>query len=158
VLPEKMGAGEIFVSYSQSDIGAAKELCSGLEAIGAGVIWIDKTKLTPGDEWDRQINAALKRCDLFLPLLSANTEARTDGYFHQEWRAAEERGRLILGRKFIIPIVVDPAYTGNANDYKLIPEGFSAFQFGHAPGGRMNDHLRGIMIDALRGLRRRRSV
>jgi hypothetical protein len=157
-LPEKMGAGEIFVSYSRDDIGAARELCSGLEAIGAGVIWLDKIKLRPGDEWNRQINAALKRCDLFLPILSANTEARTDGYFHEEWKAAEERGRRIFGRRFIIPIVVDDAYTGNANAYKLIPEAFSALQFGHAPGGHMSDDLRGFMIEALRELRRRRSA
>jgi TIR domain/SIR2-like domain len=156
--PEKMDAGEIFISYSRDDIGAAGELCSGLEAIGAGVIWLDKIKLRPGDEWYPQINAAVKRCDLFLPILSANTEARTDGYFHKEWRAAEERGRLILGRRFIIPVVVDEAYAGNANEYKLIPEAFSALQFGHAPGGHMNDHLRGIMIEALRELRRRRSA
>ncbi len=129
-----------------------------MSSIGAGVIWLDKTKLHPGDEWEREINAALKRCDLFLPLLSANTEGRTDGYFHREWSIAEERRRQVLGRRFIIPIVVDPAYTGNANDYNLIPDGFSALQFGHAPGGRMNDELRGIMIEALRGLRKRRSA
>jgi hypothetical protein len=157
-LPAEIGAGEVFVSYSHDDIAVARTLCSGLESIGAGVIWFDKSKLRPGDEWERQINAALKRCDLFLPLLSVNTEARTDGYFHGEWRIAEERGRTILGRGFIIPVVVDPVYTGNAKDYKLVPEGFFNFQFGHAPGGRMNDDLRGTMIKALRELRRRRSV
>jgi TIR domain/SIR2-like domain len=154
--PGKPGASEIFVSYAREDIGAARELCSGLEAIGAGVIWLDKSKLRPGDEWNRQINAALKRCDLFLPILSANTEARTEGYFHDEWRTAEERGRLILGRRFIIPIVVDNDYAGNANAYKLIPEAFATFQFGHAPGGRMSDGLRRMMNEALRELHRRR--
>jgi hypothetical protein len=158
VLPAQSGAGEIFLSYSHDDIGAARVLCSELETIGAGVIWFDKSMLHPGDEWERQINAALKRCDLFLPLLSANTEARTDAYFHNEWRIADERGRLILGRRFIMPIVIDPAYTGNVNDYKLIPERFLAVQFGHAPGGRMNEDLRATMIEELRGLRRRRPV
>jgi TIR domain-containing protein/SIR2-like protein len=155
---EKIAAGEVFLSYSHDDIGAARELCSGLEEIGAGVIWLDKSKLQPGDEWEGQINAALKRCDLFLPLVSPNTEAREEGYFHREWSIAEERSRAILGRRFIIPIVVDPAYTGNPRDYKLIPEGFFAFQFGHAPGGRMSDDLRKFMTEALRELRRRRAV
>jgi hypothetical protein len=155
---EPMGTGEIFVSYSRDDIAAARELCSGLATVGAGVIWLDKSKLRPGDEWHGQINAALKRCDLFLPILSANTEARMEGYFHQEWKAAEERSRRISGRRFIIPIVVDQAYTGNADDYKLIPEGFSALQFGHAPGGHMNDDLRQLVKLALRALRKRRSA
>ena len=75
-----------------------------------------------------------------------------------EWKIAEERGRLILGRKFMVPIVVDNDFTGDVKAYKLIPEAFSAFQFGHAPGGHMNDLLRGLMIEALRELRRRRSA
>jgi|SRR5215468_672609 len=152
----RSGAGGVFVSYFHDDIGAARVLCSELASIGAGVIWFDKTKLKPGDPWDEKIKIALKSCDLFLPLLSDNTEAQKEGYFHGEWQIAEERRKLILGRRFIIPIVVDPAYDGNANEYKLIPEGFRAMQFGHAPGGRMNEDLRKIMIDALRELRRRR--
>jgi hypothetical protein len=156
--PAKSGHGEIFLSYSHDDIVAARLLCSELEAIGAGVIWLDKRMLQPGDEWDEQINAAIKRCDLFLPLLSAQTEARTDGYFHNEWKIAEERKSLILGRKFIVPVVVDPSYSGNVDDYKLIPAGFRAMQFGHAPSGHMNDDLHAMMIEALRDIRRRRSI
>jgi len=86
-LPEKIGAGEIFISYAGEDIGAARQLCSGLAAIGAGVIWLDKSKLRPGDEWNTEINAAVKRCDLFLPLLSATTETRHEGWFHQNGKS-----------------------------------------------------------------------
>ncbi len=152
----RSATGGVFVSYFHDDVGAARVLCSELASIGASVIWFDKTKLMPGDEWDEKIKVALKSCDLFLPLLSANTEAHEEGYFHGEWRIAEERRKLILGRRFVIPIVLAPAYSGNANEYKLIPEGFRAVQFGHAPGGHMNEDLRKIMIDALRELRRRR--
>jgi TIR domain/SIR2-like domain len=154
----RSGVGEIFLSYSHDDIGPARVLCSELEAIGAGVIWLDKNMLRPGDEWNEQINAAIKRCDLFLPLLSAQTEVRTDAYFHHEWKIAEKRNNLILGRKFIVPVVVDPSFSGNIVDYKLIPAGFRAMQFGYAPGGHMNDVLQGMMIEALRDVRRRRPV
>jgi len=36
----------------------------------------------------------IKRCALFLPLISANTDARSDRYFRREWNLAEgsERG------------------------------------------------------------------
>src|SRR5262249_13970645 len=43
----------------------------------------------------------------------------------------------------------------NVDDSKLIPAGFHALQFGHAPGGHMNDDLHAMMIETLRGLRRR---
>ena len=124
--------------------------------IGAGVIWFDKRRLKPGDEWDGKIKAAVKSCDLFLPLLSANTEAREEGYFHGEWNIADERGELIFGRTFIIPVVLDPTFNPNPDHYKLIPDGFRKRQFGHAPGGRMSEALRLAMIEALREVRRRR--
>src|SRR5262249_26594112 len=143
-------------SYSSDDIDAARALCGGLQEIGAGVIWFDKTQLHPGDEWDAQIKAALKRCDFFLALISAHTERRDEGYFYREWRDAEDRSRGISRRRFIIPVVVDPAYSGNARDYQRIPEGFFAFQFAHAPGGQMNDDLRQSVQEALRELERRR--
>jgi len=152
----RTGSGEVFVSYSRDDIDAARALAAELEEIGAGVTWFDKTQLTPGDEWDAEIKAALKRCDFFFALISAHTETRDESYFYREWRDAEDRSRGISRRKFIIPVVVDPVYSGNARDYECVPEGFFAFQFAHAPGGHMNDDLRRSVKEALRELERRR--
>jgi TIR domain/SIR2-like domain len=149
-------AGGVFISYSHEDIAPARLFCSELASIGAGVIWFDRTQLKPGDEWDEKIKAGLKSCDLFVPLISSNTEAQHESYFHVEWRFAEERSKFILGRSFIIPIVVDTVYNLDPNWYMLVPEGFRALQFGHAPGGRMSEDLRKLMVDALRELRRRR--
>ncbi len=153
-----LGTGEIFISYSRTDLAAAKALCSGLESLGAGVIWLDKGVLRPGDEWERQITAGLMRCDLFLPLVSTTTEARTDGYFRKEWFKAADRSKMIEGRSFIVPVVVDSEFDGNANRYKLMPDRFRDFQFGHAPGGRISEELRKTIIEAVRDLRRRRST
>jgi hypothetical protein len=150
------GAVEIFLSYSHADIAAARTLCEELTLIGASVVWFDKTELRPGNEWDRVIKAALKRCTLFLPLISANTEALTDGYFHGEWHAAEERAKLIIGRPFIIPVVLDVDFDGNPERYRLIPDGFPRQQFGHAPGGHMTAELRQALTGAVREIRRRR--
>jgi hypothetical protein len=148
--------GGVFISYSHEDIDAALLLSAELEKIGAGVIWFDKRRLKPGDEWDAKIKAAVKSCDLFLPLLSSNTEAREEGYFHAEWNIADERRELIFGRTFIIPVVVDSSFNPDPEHYKLIPDGFRKRQFGHAPGGRMSEALRQAMIEALREVRRRR--
>lgn len=33
-----------------------------------------------GDEWDAKIRRQIKECVLFIPLISANTQARLEGY------------------------------------------------------------------------------
>jgi len=150
--------GSIFISYSSDDIGAAKRLLADLEEIGGDVAWFDKSALKPGDQWDLQIRSAIQRCSLFLPLLSANTQQRTEGYFRLEWAEAAERSRRIQGRKFIFPIVIDPDYAGGMGRYALVPEQFRAFQYSHAPAGQMSDELKGEIREQLRAMRRGRPV
>ncbi|AMY10834.1 hypothetical protein LuPra_04077 [Luteitalea pratensis] len=147
-------SGTIFVSYSSEDLGAAKQLVAELEEIGGDVAWFDKSALKPGDRWDERLKSAVQRCSLFLPLLSGNTERRTEGYFRLEWSEAADRARKIQGRKFIFPTVIDPDYAGAMQAYGLVPEAFKAFQFAHAPAGRLSDALKSELRDQLRSLRR----
>lgn len=147
--------GTIFISYSSDDLGAAKSLFADLEKIGGDVAWFDKSALKPGDDWQRNILGAIRKCSLFLPLLSSNTENRTEGYFRLEWDEAAERSRRIEGRKFIFPIVIDQDYAGMSR-YSLLPERFKAFQYSHAPLGEMSDGLRDEIREQLRSLRRAR--
>jgi hypothetical protein len=156
-MPTSTG-GSIFISYSSDDIGAAKRLFADLEEIGGDVAWFDKSALKPGDQWDLHIRSAIQRCSLFLPLLSVNTEQRTEGYFRLEWTEAAERSRRIQGRKFIFPIVIDPDYAGGMGRYALVPEQFTAFQYSHAPAGQMSNELKGEIREQLRALRRGRVV
>lgn len=151
-------SGSIFVSYARQDAAAAKALVAELTEVGGDVAWFDKEALTPGDEWNRQIRGAIQRCALFLPVLSANTEGRPEGYFREEWKTAAERARRIQGRKFIIPIVVDPEYGGEVTRYQLVPDVFRDLHFAHAPSGRMTDALRGELTEQLRALRRGRTA
>jgi hypothetical protein len=81
--------------------------------LAATVAWFDKSALKAGDPWERQILGAIQKYSLFLPLLSANTEQRYEGYFRREWDEASERARRIGGRKFIFPIVIDHDYKGD---------------------------------------------
>jgi hypothetical protein len=131
----------IFVSYSHTDLAAARQLFAGLREIGADVAWFDKSEIRAGDDWQDKIRNAINGCYLFLPLISANTEARDEGFFREEWTLASERRRRIQGRKFIIPIVVDRNYSGDASDYRLVPDGFPAAHFGHAPDGGLSKDL-----------------
>ena len=147
-------SGSIFVSYSSEDLGAARQLVAELEEIGGDVAWFDKSALKPGDQWDERLKSAVQRCSLFVPLLSGNTERRTEGYFRLEWSEAADRSRKIQGRKFIFPTVIDPDYGGAMQAYGLVPEAFKAFQYAHAPAGRLSDALKSELREQLRSLRR----
>jgi len=143
-----------FISYSRTDLAAARQLFDGLRDIGADVAWFDKSELKPGDDWEQKIRSTVNGCYLFLPLVSANTETREEGFFREEWTLASERARRIQGRKFIVPVVVDRDYDGNASRFQLVPEGFLTTHFGHAPDGALSDELR---TELTRLIRERRS-
>ena len=149
--------GTIFISYSSDDIAAARQLFAGLEKIGGDVAWFDKSALKPGDSWEQQILSAIQRCAIFVPLLSANTENRTEGYFRREWDEAAERSRRIQGRKFIFPVVIDAEFRGMGG-YTLAPPQFQTYQYSHAPQGELTEVLKGEISEQLRALRGRTRI
>ena len=149
--------GGIFISYASENLPAALKLSEGLKELGGDLIWFDKSNLRPGDEWDLAIRAAIRCCDLFLPIISEITELRSEGYFRREWRWANDRAEGIQGKKFIMPIVIDPNYDGNPEKYRKMPEGFKKFQFGHAPSGEMAKGLKEELKAEIRDLRRERT-
>jgi hypothetical protein len=144
----------VFISYAEQDLGAAVKLQTNLQQISDDVAWLDKSALKPGEDWAPAIRSAIQRCTLFLPLLSANTERRTDGYFRLEWTLAAERCLQIQGRKFIFPIVIDSEFTDPLARYSLVPEKFKDFQYSHAPEGQITSELRHAIKEALREQRR----
>src|SRR4029077_13224432 len=72
-------AGAVFLSYASQDAEAAQKICDAFRAAGIEV-WFDKSELRGGDVWDRQIREQIHNCRLFIPVISANTEARDEGY------------------------------------------------------------------------------
>jgi hypothetical protein len=142
----------VFVSYSRTDAAAARQLFGELDELGVDVAWFDKSALKPGDGWEQTIRDAIGGCYLFLPLVSANTELRDEGFFREEWMLASQRSRRIQGRKFIIPVVIDTSYDGDAGRFRLVPDSFASAQFGHAPDGRLSAEL----LDEIRRLIRER--
>ena len=80
----------VFLSYASQDSEAARRICEALRAGGVEV-WFDQSELRGGDVWDRKIRRQIRECALFVPIVSANTQSRLEGYFRREWRLAVER-------------------------------------------------------------------
>jgi tetratricopeptide (TPR) repeat protein len=100
-------SGAVFLSYASQDAEAAKRICEALRNAGVEV-WFDQSELVGGDVWDKKIRRQIKECALFLPVISANTQAREEGYFRLEWLLAVERSRLMADdARFLFPVVID---------------------------------------------------
>jgi len=121
----------VFLSYASQDACAAKRICEALRAAGIEV-WFDQSELRGGDAWDQKIRRELHDCALFMPVISANTAARHEGYFRLEWDLADQRTHMIArNRAFIVPVCVD-ATPGTSAD---TPESFQRVQWTRLPGG-----------------------
>jgi hypothetical protein len=121
----------VFLSYASQDAEAARRICEALRAAGVEV-WFDQSELRGGDSWDQKIRRQTKECALFVPVISANTQARAEGYFRLEWHLAEQRSHLIArGRPFIVPVAIDQTNDAEA----LVPDAFLAVQWMRLPGG-----------------------
>jgi hypothetical protein len=122
----------VFISYASEDREAARILKDALPAFGLEV-WHDESELGGGEAWDQKIRRQIRECDYFMPLVSAQTEARHEGYFRREWRLAVERTLdMADDHLFLLPIVIDDTDQAVAR----VPEKFLAVQWLKVPGGR----------------------
>ena len=60
---------KVFISYARVDAEFALRLAKDLRSAGIN-IWLDQLDITPGDRWDRAVEAALRDCPCFLIILS----------------------------------------------------------------------------------------
>jgi len=119
----------IFLSYASQDAEAARRICDALRAQGLDV-WFDQSVLRGGDAWDASIRRKIKECALFVPVISANTQERQEGYFRLEWKLAVDRSHLMADDKaFLLPVVIDAAIGENAR----VPEKFRELQWTYLP-------------------------
>jgi len=121
----------VFLSYASQDAEAARRICDALRAVGLDV-WFDQGALRGGDAWDASIRRQIKECALFVPVISANTQARVEGYFRREWNLAASRTLdMADDQAFLIPVVIDATIDVNAR----VPEKFREVQWTHLPAG-----------------------
>jgi TolB-like protein/Tfp pilus assembly protein PilF len=93
----------------------------------AGVeVWFDQSELRGGDQWDQKIRRQIKECALFVPVISAATQARAEGYFRLEWKLAVDRSHLMADdAPFLFPVVIDDTTDTAAR----VPEKFRDVQW-----------------------------
>jgi len=149
--------GSIFISYGRENLAAVERLHGVIASLG-GDAWFDKTELSAGDQWEKKILPQIQRdVRLFVPVISDGTAKRSEGYVFREWREALDRSKKIVGRKFVVPVVVDADYQGDLQRYQSLVDAFPALQelhFGRAPGGEPDEDLRQALIAEIRAMRR----
>jgi hypothetical protein len=132
--PERdMPENAVFISYAREDLPAVQRLKAGLDAAGIRT-WFDLDRLEGGDDYDRKIQRNIARCSYFIPVVSATTERRLEGYFRREWSYAIDRSRNIAeGALFILPVCIDDTNAASAH----VPDKFKALHIMRLPGGEV---------------------
>jgi hypothetical protein len=129
----EMPENAVFISYAREDFAAVQQIKAGLDAAGI-TTWFDVDRLEVGDDYDRKIRGNIARCSYFIPVVSATTQRRLEGYFRREWSYAMDRVRNMAdGALFILPVSIDATSAAEA----LVPEKFKALHFTQLPDGRV---------------------
>lgn len=124
-------SGAVFLSYAREDAAAARRIADALRAFGVEV-WFDQHELRGGDQWDARIRQQVRECRLFIPIISATTESRAEGYFRREWKLAAERTHDMGKRAaFLVPVVIDATAENGAD----VPDEFLRVQWTRLPNG-----------------------
>lgn len=130
----------VFLSYASEDRRVAQLLRDALPDFGMEV-WYDESELIGGDAWDQKIRRQIRECDYFMPVISAHTEARHEGYFRREWRLAVERTLdMADDHVFLLPVVIDATAEAGAR----VPDKFRAVQWLRVPDGRATATLEAV--------------
>jgi TolB-like protein/tetratricopeptide (TPR) repeat protein len=138
-------SGAVFLSYAKQDAEAARRICDALRAAGVEV-WFDQSELRGGDSWDQKIRRQIRECALFIPLISASTQSRSEGYFRREWKLGVERTHDMADHvAFLVPVVLDGTTDRDAH----VPERFREVQWTHLAGGETTtafcERIRGLV-------------
>jgi hypothetical protein len=147
-MPEPSSAtGAVFISYASQDAEAAARIFEALRTAGVEV-WFDKSELRGGDAWDAQIKKQIHHCALFIPVISARTNARTEGYFRREWKLAKQRLMdLAEDAHFLVPVVIDDT----REDHARVPEEFLDSHWTRLPNGETPQEFTRLVRDLLSG-------
>ena len=144
LVPQKAPA--VFVSYASQDVASVERLQSSLGNAGLDV-WFDKGRLGSGDPWWPVIEQNIATCDVFVPVISANTNKRDEGIFIREWNRALERLRDMdrATARLIHPVIVDET-PENAVSFS----GFREFHYTRAQGGEAKPEFIKTLTDIVR--------
>lgn len=135
----------VFLSYASEDASAAQRIAEALRAAGIEV-WFDREELRGGDAWDQRIRQQIRNCRLFVPIISAHSEARLEGYFRREWKLAVDRTDDMASEvAFLVPVVIDDTPNPSAH----VPERFRHVQWTRLRGGEPTPTFVGLFRQLL---------
>jgi TolB-like protein/Tfp pilus assembly protein PilF len=121
----------VFLSYAREDAEVVRRIADALRGFGVEV-WFDQNELRGGDTWDAKIRNQIRACTLFMPVISATTQSRGEGYFRREWKLAVDRTHdMAEGVAYIVPVVIDDTSESEA----LVPDAFMRVQWTRLAGG-----------------------
>ncbi|MBI5768637.1 MAG: toll/interleukin-1 receptor domain-containing protein [Verrucomicrobia bacterium] len=146
VPPERdMADHAVFISYAREDLAAVQRLKAGLDAAGIPA-WFDMDRLESGDDFLRKIRGNIARCGYFIPVVSASTQRRVEGWFRREWNWAVDRTEaMAAGARFILPVCIDDTPEKGA----LVPEQFLKTHWTRLPGGEIPPEAAARLKDLL---------
>lgn len=103
-----MASDHVFISYLSEDSAQIDELQAALEAADF-IVWRDKDKLWPGDDWQAEIRKAIRGGSfVFLACFSSNLAKREKSYqFEELILAAEEFRQRPPGTSWLITARLD---------------------------------------------------
>ncbi len=106
-IPQPASIGlKVFLCHASEDKAFVKGLYTRLQSDGLAP-WLDSEMLLPGQEWDREVAAAVHSCDVVL-VRASRVAVQKSGYVQKEIRyaldVADERPE---GEVFIVPVHLD---------------------------------------------------
>ena len=117
----------IFLSHASEDKAKVRALCQQLKDDGFDP-WLDEERLLPGQNWDLEIEKALRANDVILLCFSSVSVAK-EGYIQREYkRAMQYQEEKPEGTIFVIPIQLDDCelpYFIRAIQYVDYPAGYA---------------------------------
>jgi TIR domain/SIR2-like domain len=151
--PEPMPPGAVYVSCARADRPAAERFAAVLDEAGLDA-WFDRNEIQGGARYENRVRQNIQRCDLFVPLISRQTETQADGFFRREWEWAIERmENLEGGSRFVVPALLEDGLAASQ-----LPPTFRKLTLGTAPAGQPSPDLLRDCINAVRQQRSRRNV
>jgi hypothetical protein len=154
--PTQAREPEIFLSYASEDRQLAISVRDQLVERGFSV-WFDKntspeTGIKAGEDWEARIRSMIRRCEIFVPLLSANSLLDQPGVVRREWCWAAERLPDYYGtkRSFIAPLIVDSCDPDGVG----VPDAFRRLEIKRLMRGRLAEEFVMMLDHELREAKR----
>jgi hypothetical protein len=97
----------VFISYVREDSEAIDRLAHALRGSGFDV-WLDRTDLLPGMNWQSEIKSAIQAGDYFIACFSPRYAAKQVSYMNEELIVAiEQLRRMPRTRRWFIPVMLE---------------------------------------------------